>query len=216
MKMFLKAEDQKFVKDQLAGMTRRVKIIHFTQTLECTYCRETRLLLEELVLLSDLLSLEVYNFQTEPEVVQKYGIDKIPATLLVSEDGSNSGIRFYGIPSGYEFTSLLEDITDLSNTRHGFSGELQKDIQEIDKPVHIQVFVTPTCPYCPSAVRIAHRLALANQHITADMIEAIEFPHLTQKYAVRGVPKTVINESHTLEGALPERTFIDKIKEAIS
>lgn len=214
--MFLKAEDQKFVKDQLSEMKKRVKIIHFTQTLECTYCREARLLLEELVLLSDKLSLEVYNFQSEPEVVQKYGIDKIPATLLVSEDGSDARIRFYGIPSGYEFTSLLEDITDLSNARHGFSGEQQKDIQEIDKPVHIQVFVTPTCPYCPSAVRIAHRLALANQHIKADMIEAIEFPHLTQKYAIRGVPKTVINESHTLEGALPEKMFIEKVKAAIT
>lgn len=213
--MFLKDEDQKFVKDRLSAMTQKVKIIHFTQSIECGYCRETRQLLEELMLLSDKLSLEVFNFQIDKDVVAKYNIDKIPATILIPEDESNPGTRFFGIPSGYEFQSLLEDIIDVSNGNHGFSGDVLRKIQAIDKPVHIQVFVTPTCPYCPAAVRTAHRLALANKHITADMVEATEFPHLVQKYTVHGVPKSIINETSSLAGAVPEQMFIDKINEAL-
>lgn len=214
--MFLKDEDRKYIKEHLSAMTDKVKIIHFTQSIECSYCRETRQLLEELVLLSDKLSLEVYNYQLDKDEVSKYKIDKIPATVLIDENGSDPGIRFFGIPSGYEFMSVIEDIIDISNKNHGFSDDMLAEIQKIKQPVHIQVFVTPTCPYCPRAVRIAHRLALANKNITGDMIEATEFPHLAQKYRVQGVPRSVINETAYLEGAVPEQMFLDKITEAIS
>ncbi|HDP67237.1 MAG TPA: glutaredoxin [Candidatus Marinimicrobia bacterium] len=213
--MFLKDEDRNFIKQQLSAMTDTVKIIHFTQSIECSYCRETRQLLEELALLSDKLSLEVYNFQLDKEEVAKYKIDKIPATILIAGDGTDPGIRFFGIPSGYEFMSVIEDIIDISNQNHGFEENLLQQIRGINQPVHIQVFVTPTCPYCPRAVRIAHRLALANQHITGDMVEATEFPHLAQKYSVHGVPKSIINETSSLEGAVPEQMFLEKIKQTI-
>jgi len=214
--MFLKDEDRKYIKEHLSAMTDKVKIIHFTQSIECSYCRETRQLLEELVLLSDKLSLEVYNYQLDKDEVSKYKINKIPATVLIDENGADPGIRFFGIPSGYEFMSVIEDIIDISNKNHGFSDDMLAEINKIQQPVHIEVYVTPTCPYCPRAVRIAHRLALANKNITGDMIEATEFPHLAQKYHVQGVPRSVINETAYLEGAVPEQMFLDKITEAIS
>jgi predicted DsbA family dithiol-disulfide isomerase len=77
--------------------------------------------------------------------------------------------------------------------------------------VHIQVFITPTCPYCPAAVRTAHRFALLNENIRADMIEAIEFPHLAQKYQVRGVPRSVINETLRVDGAVSESKYLEQI-----
>ncbi|MGC9365070.1 MAG: protein disulfide oxidoreductase, partial [Fidelibacterota bacterium] len=200
---------------QLSAMTDKVKIIHFSQSIECSYCRETRQLLEELVLLSDKLSLEIYNFQLDKEEVVKYKIDKIPATILIASDGTDPGIRFFGIPSGYEFMSVIEDIIDISNQNHGFDKDQLNQIRKINQPLHIQVFVTPTCPYCPRAVRIAHRLALASQYITGDMVEATEFPHLTQKYSVHGVPKSIINETSSLDGAVPEQMFLDKIIQTI-
>lgn len=213
--MFLKTEDRNFVTQQLSGMVDNVKIIHFSQSIECSYCRETRQLLEELVLLSEKLSLEIYNFQLDHKEVAKYTIDKIPATVLIAGDGTNPGIRFFGIPSGYEFMSVIEDIIDISTRQHGFDKDQLHHIRAIDQPVHIQVFVTPTCPYCPRAVRIAHRLALASRHITGDMIEATEFPHLTQKYHVHGVPKSIINDTASLEGAVPEQMFLEKIQQVI-
>ena len=214
--MFLKEDDRKFVANKLQDMGSGVKLIYFTQELECQYCRETKQLLEEIAELSNKLTLEVYNFQLDKDKVEQYGIEMIPATAIVKEDGTDYGIRFYGIPSGYEFMSLLEDIVDVSNGSHGFGEQEMKEIESIDKPVHIKVFVTPVCPYCPSAVRIAHRLAIANSNIKADMIEVTEFPYLGNKYNVRGVPKSVINENWSLEGAVPEHIFISKVKESIA
>ncbi|MBO8130300.1 MAG: thioredoxin family protein [Candidatus Marinimicrobia bacterium] len=214
--MFLREDDKEFVKGKLSQMDSRVKIVYFTQELECQFCKETRQLLEEIVELSDKLDLEVFNFQIDKDKAQRYGIDKIPAIAMVKEDGMDYGIRFYGIPSGYEFMSLLEDIIDVSNGEHSFNKEQLEEITSITKPVHIQVFVTPTCPYCPSAVRIAHRLAIASDEIKADMVEVTEFPYLATKYNVRGVPKSIINESVSIEGAVPESVFISKVKEAVS
>ncbi len=64
-------------------------------------------------------------------------------------------------------------------------------------------------------MQLAHQLALANKNITADMIEATEFPHLVGKYQVRGVPRTVVNETVYLDGAMPEEQFVTQILEAI-
>ena len=209
--MFLKENDQKFVREVFSRLNNPVKILNFTQTLECQYCRETRELLEEITALSDKLSLEVYNFQIDHSLAEQYGVDKIPATILFSENEPHSRIKFYGIPAGYEFTALLEDIVDISNNKTDLSPEILAGLKKVTWPVHIQVFSTPTCPYCPVAVRTAHRFALLNENIRADMIEAIEFPHLAQKYNVRGVPRSIINENIIIDGAVSEKQFLEKI-----
>jgi hypothetical protein len=77
----------------------------------------------------------------------------------------------------------------------------------------LQVFVTPTCPYCPPAVILAHKLAMESDLIRADMVEATEFPHLSMKYAVMGVPRTVINEDIHIEGAVLEAMLLEKLKQ---
>jgi glutaredoxin len=77
--------------------------------------------------------------------------------------------------------------------------------------IHIQIFVTPTCPYCAMAVRFGHQFALECERIKADMIESTEFPHLAQKYSVFGVPKTIINETIFIDGAVPEETFLENV-----
>jgi glutaredoxin-like protein len=209
----LSERDRKAIRDRLAGMTNPVKLVHFTQELECQFCRETRMLLEELAELSGLIKLEKYNFVTDKEIAEQYRIDKIPATVVMSEQ-KDYGIRFYGIPSGYEFASLLEDILMVSNGESGLQPDTKKALATITQPVHIQVFVTPTCPYCPMAVRLAHQMAFESDLITGDMVEVTEFPHLGHKYRVMGVPRSVMNEKVILEGAVPERTFLQKVLEA--
>lgn len=209
---FLTEKDQQFVKNLFENIKDDVKLTMFTQELECQYCRETRQILEEVAELSDKISLSVYNFQTDKEIVEKYKIDKIPATVI--EGKKDYGIRYYGIPSGYEFSSLLEDIVDVSTDESGFSQEAKDMLNTIDKPLHLQVFVTPTCPYCPKAVRMANKAAIENKNITSDMVEATEFPHLSMRYDVRGVPRTVIGEDFPIEGAVPEMAFVEKLVEA--
>jgi glutaredoxin len=84
-------------------------------------------------------------------------------------------------------------------------------LQTLTKRIHIQVFVTPTCPYCPRAIRLAHQMAMESKLVSADMIEAIEFSHLAKKYQVSGVPKSVINEIVEIEGAVSENIFLENV-----
>jgi glutaredoxin-like protein len=195
-----------------------VKLAMFTQTIECQFCAETRQIVEEIAELSDKITVEVYNFVTDKATADLYGVDKIPAiAVLRSEDEEevDYGIRFYGIPSGYEFTSIIEDIIDVSKGESGLQPRTKEALAGITEPVHFQVFVTPTCPYCPQAVRLAHRFAIESDLVRADMVEAIEFPHLSNKYAVYGVPQTVINESVHQEGAVPEPMLLAKMLEVV-
>ncbi len=212
-------KDAEFLRNEFAEkLVKPVKLMMFTQTIECQYCTETRQIVEEIAALSDKITAEIYNFVTDKATADLYGIDKIPAIAILrmeDEGEKDYGIRFYGIPSGYEFTSLIEDIIDVSTGESGLQPQTKMALAEITKPVHMQVFVTPTCPYCPRAVRLAHKMAIESELIRADMVEAIEFPHLSNKYFVQGVPRTVINETVHQEGAVPEPMMLAKVLEAV-
>ncbi|HEC82409.1 MAG TPA: glutaredoxin [Thermoplasmatales archaeon] len=211
---FIKEEDRKYIKERFnTEMKDKVKIIYFTQDFECQFCRETRQILEELKSLSDNIEIEIHEFDKEKNLAEKYDVDKIPAIIITGK--KNYGIRFFGIPSGYEFSTLLEDIIHVSNGKTNLKESVKKEIKKIDKSLHIQVFVTPTCPYCPSMVHLAHQMAIENENIRADMVEVVEFPHLAQKYRVMGVPKTVINDVREIVGAIPEEKFVEEIKLAL-
>ncbi len=191
-----------------------VRLVMFTQVIECRFCAETRQLVEEVAALSDKVTAEIYNFITDEGKADEYDVDKIPAIAIIGQ--KDYGVRFYGIPSGYEFGSLIEDIIDISQGESGLSEETKTALAGLEEAVHIQVFVTPTCPYCPRAVRLAHKLAIESDLIKADMVEAIEFPHLANKYQVMGVPRTVINETTHIEGAVPEPVLRAKLLETVS
>jgi len=163
--------------------------------------------------LSDKIEARVFDFEDDKAAVEKYRIDKIPAVVVEGE--KDYGIRFYGIPAGYEFSSLLESIDMVSSGRADLENDTLDFLENLEKDVHIQVFVTPTCPYFPRAVVSAHAMAVMSERVRADMVEATEFPHLGQKYGVRGVPKTVINETVSQEGAAPESMIVEKIREAL-
>lgn len=210
---FLDEKNREIVKKEFEKLANPVTIVNFTQQLECRYCEDTRKLMEELAQLSDKISLEVYNFQIDKEKAEEYGVDKIPATVIVGE--KDFGVRYYGIPGGYEFTSVVADIIDVSIGDSGLSEETKSKLAGLEKDIHLQVFVTPTCPYCPGAVQLAHKFAIESPKVTADMVEATEFPHLSIKYNVRGVPRTIINEEFSVEGAVPEDVLIEKILEAV-
>ena len=216
--VLLNTEVQKQVEEEFAQLANPVKLVVFTQELECQYCSETRGLIEEVAALSDKLSVEVVDFVNDKEIVEEYGVDKIPAVAVVAggEEPKDYGIRFYGIPSGYEFSTLVEDIVMVSAQESGLSTQTIAELEALTEPLHLQVFVTPTCPHCPRAVRLAHMMALESDLVTADMVEAIEFPHLSNKYSVMGVPRTIINETEFLEGAAPEAMVMAKVRQALA
>jgi glutaredoxin-like protein len=197
----------------LADLPGPVRLVMFTQEFECEYCTETRQLVEEVAELSDRITAEIYDFQADRAKAEELGIDKIPAIAVIG--AQDYGVRFYGIPSGYEFASFLHAIQSVAAGKPELSDATLRVVAGIQKPVHIQVFVTPTCPYCPQAVMLAHQLAIASPLIRADMVEAMEFPHLAVKYQVMGVPRTVINETVHIEGAAPESHVVAKLQEAL-
>ncbi|MCB5250267.1 MAG: thioredoxin family protein [Candidatus Cloacimonadales bacterium] len=205
--------DEKIVsqlKELFKGLDKEVNLKFFTQELECAFCKDTHNLLQEVAASSDKIKLEVFDFQKDKEVAEQYKIDKIPALVVMDE--KDRGIRFFGIPSGYEFTSLIESIKLVSTGKLQLKESTKDFLNTVKKPVHLQVFVTPTCPYCPPAVVLAHQMAYYSEYIRADMVEASEFNTLSIKYNVQGVPRTVVNETEFLEGAAPEEYLIEKIK----
>ncbi len=205
----LDAHTREEVRRLLSDLKNPVRLLVFVQHIDCVYCRETRQLIEEVGALSDQIAVEVYNRITDRELAERYGIDKAPAVVI--EGDQDYGIRYFGIPSGYEFGSLIEDIRMVSARDSGLSPSSRKRLAQIQTPVHIQVFVTPTCPYCPRMVRLAHQAAMESPWIRADMVEAMEFPELADQYGVYGVPRTVINEVIHIEGAVPEGYFINEL-----
>jgi len=208
------------VKGMFKGLKEPVKLIVFTQDglitvpgLECRTCKDNRQLIEEVASLSEKISIEVYDFVKDKDKVEQYKIDKIPATIIEAQ--KDYGIRIYGLPAGYEFPTLLNAIKVVSTTNSELSNETKEKLKTLSKPVHIQVFVTLTCPYCSSAAATAHRMAFENDYVSADVVNAQEFPQLAQKYNVFAVPKVVINETTQFEGALPEDTFLEKVIQSI-
>ena len=215
----LSSKDAAAVAEQFTdNLQRPVKLIIATSDDDCTYCDAVVALANELADLSPNLEVETYDLG-RPELTA-YRLDKAPAIAVVTaETGSidrDYGIRFYGIPSGYEFMSLLDAINTVGADHVDLGPETIHFLADLDQDVHIQVFVTPTCPYCPRAVILAHHLAYASPRVTADMVEATEFPDLSDRYSVYGVPRTVINETVHQEGAAPEPLILQKLREAVT
>jgi len=208
------------VKQIFTGLNQPVTVLFFGSNEEnCEYCAQTQQLMEELVDLSDKLALIAYNTDEQPEVAAQYHVEYVPGIVMVSPDGEtfkDYGIRFAGVPAGHEFTSIIRDLLMISLGDSGLSKENREYLASLDKPLHLQVFVTPTCPYCPQAVVLAHQMAMESPWVQAEMVEAMEFPMLADQFGVSGVPHTVINAGMgDVVGAVPEAALIQKIQQAM-
>ncbi len=212
---FLEKDVKEEVKKHMENLNKTVNISYFKEESNCQYCKETGDLLTELSELSEKINLNIMDYDKDKDKAETYGVNKTPATVIFTED-KDYGIKMYGIPTGYEFSTLLQAIKMVSNEEVDVPDEMVTQIKNIDKPVHLQVYVTPTCPHCPRAVVAAHTFAYLNDNIKAEMIEATEFPELSTKYGVRGVPQIIINEKPVQPGALPPQMFLDEIKKVIA
>ncbi len=138
----IREQDAAEICKRLENMPTPVRLIHFTQELNVEYGRETRELLQDLTALSDKLTLEVYDFLLDKEKVADYAADKVPATIV--RNGKDYGIRFYGIPAGYEFSALLDAILDVSRGTSELSEASKEKLRALSVPIHLEVLVTPT------------------------------------------------------------------------
>jgi glutaredoxin-like protein len=180
----------------------------------CETCAETRELVEEIASISGgRVRMETLDLDTRPPEATLYRIDKAPAVVVLGDETGRRdfGIRFYGTPAGYEFATLIEDIRMVSRGTADLAPATLEALGHLTAPLHLQVFVTPMCLYCPRAVLLAHKMAVASDWVTADAIDATEFPELADRYRVHGVPRTVANETIHVEGAVPEAMLMAEL-----
>lgn len=138
----LDEKTRKEVAAELADLEKPVKLMMFTQDFECQFCKETRELCEEVAELSDQISVEIYDFVADKDKADEYGVDKIPAIVMVG--AKDYGVRFFGIPSGYEFMSVLDGIKTVAAGQVELMPETLAFLEELKEPLHLQVFITPT------------------------------------------------------------------------
>ena len=113
------------------------------------------------------------------------------------------------------FASLLDTIVAASTKGSTLSVETRRQLKELTEDVYIQVFVTPTCGYCPALAHLAHAMALESPRVRADVVEVQEFPYLARRYNVMGVPRTIINDTVDFTGAVPEAVLLQRVLEAV-
>lgn len=209
----LSDNDAREVRKIFGGLVRDVHVRVYTQKLECPTCQDTETILKELDGLSEKLKISFLNSLENREEAEKDGVDKTPA--IVISDGTHSRVKFYGTPSGYEFSSLLTTIIDAGGSEEPLTEDSIKFLKDLDEDLNIQVFVTPSCPHCPSAGVLAGRMARYSDRVKSEVIEANEFPELSRKFRVQGVPRTVINGKFYAEGALPESMMVQALKKGL-
>lgn len=144
------------MRDTFTELSSPVRLVFFTQALDCDTCEITGEILDEVAPLSDKIELVKYNQAIDRAQVERYGITRIPAIAVVglkeTANGDDArtpteidyGIRFYGVPSGYEFMSLIGAILDVSAGDSHLSETSRALVAQITEPTHLQVFTTPT------------------------------------------------------------------------
>ena len=205
----LSAEDREYLAREFQEKLKAEVVLHFFRDGD-EASEVTQQILEELEGLDPRITVRRHSFPQDEDSVKRFAIDKAPAIVVARVD-RDFGIRFYGMPTGYEFSSLVEDVIDVSRGEVDLPRDVLEELQELDSDVHIQVFVTPACPYCPRAVRTAHKFAMASDRITADMVMATDFNDLSTRYGITAVPHMVVNETTNFIGTLPEQQFLAEV-----
>ncbi len=186
-----------------------VKLILFSQAIACESCETAEALLKELVdtVGEDKLSLEIYSPLVDKEEAEKKNVERVPTIII--EGDKDYGIRYIGLPAGLEFSTLVQGIIDVSRRVPKLSDRTLEFLSKVDIPIELMVFVTQSCGYCPAAATMAWKFAMANDNVTATVIDAGENQDLAQLYQVVGVPKIVINRGVAeFVGAQPEEAFL--------
>lgn len=212
MNQLLNQDLQNQIREFLSNMDKAVTFVLFTKETDCETCEQTKMLLQEIAELSDKITFVEMDLEKNKAEADKYSVTLAPSFVILNQEGKYQGVKFNGIPAGHEINSFLSAVIDMSGVEFGFDEKIVERIKTIKKPVNIKVFVTLSCPHCPGAVSNAHRLAMLNENIESEMIEAQTFYDLSKKYNVSGVPKIVINEKYELIGNQPIEEYLNQLE----
>ncbi|MDX9991730.1 MAG: hypothetical protein RBS68_06725 [Anaerolineales bacterium] len=135
------------IRDVFEKMQYPVELMLFVSKENCDYCDDVRQLLEEVAPLSEQLSLRIYDLQADADLAVKFNVSEAPAILILAREGeqlTDLGLRYLGIPSGHEFSVLIQDILLVSGRDSGLAPETRAYLKGLTNPLLLQVFVTPT------------------------------------------------------------------------
>ncbi len=207
------------VNDIFTELSGTVEIVFFSKQENCEYCGEIEQLITEVAELNEKIETRILDIEMDSSEAEKFDVLEAPTLVILARDGEeviDFGVRLLGAPAGHEFTSLIHDILMVSNQKTDLSDVTREFLGGLDKPLLLQVFVTPTCPYCPQAVLLAHKMAMESEWVQAEMVESTEFYDLANKYQVSGVPQTTINSgAGRVVGAVPEQVLVEQIQQAM-
>jgi len=189
------------LREILCKLDKKLEDILVLSEADCQTCGEADVLARELMRLScDRLVFR--KISREDEIAVRLKTRYVPAFIY---DTPSRNIRYYGLPSGQEFAPFIYIHQYISSGKIKISREVVENIEAIENPLHIKIFVTPECPYCPIVVDEVNQMALINNNLLVDTIEAIENPLEADIYGVMYVPTIVVTDpaKQTEYGAKP-------------
>jgi len=156
------------------------------------------------------LKIEEYSIKEKPEISEKYNINKIPTILFLDGNGKDI-IRYIAIPTGNELIPFMKIIQYYSGVYDFYKDTIQTNLKKISKS-NIKLFITQTCPYCPTTVPIASLFAIPSKgKISLEIIDINDNSDIAMKYQIQGVPHTMINEKEHIYGMFTPQDLLEKL-----
>ncbi len=201
--------DMETIEIKFRSLKNDVKLVYFTRESDCNHCNEAKRFFEKVASVSRKIEFEVFNFAINLKKDWEYRIFAVPALAIMGE--KDYGIRYYGYPQGTELYNFLDDVVYVSCGENTLPSVVSEKLQKLDEKVQLKIFVSSTCPYSLPVAKLGLKLAVANDNICVDIIDAIDFLEVSEKYDVRGIPMTVVNEKNGFYGALNVEEYVDNI-----
>lgn len=156
----------------------------------CATCAEAVHLVNELASIAGS-ALTFKRLDYSGDVREKLRVRYLPAFIY---DTKKRNVRYYGLPSGQEFAPFIYVHKYIANDELTISQAIVDSIEEIERPLHVKLFVTPECPYCPYVVDALNQMGIVNDLLLVETIEAFELPIEADVYRIFYVPAIVVND----------------------
>jgi glutaredoxin-like protein len=210
--------DQELIRQRFQrDLGSRLRIDFFTQKQssfyvpgrECMHCETVQTMLQEIAGLSPRISLTTHELDAASKSATEFNVDMVPAIVIRGQ--ANRPLRFFGLPSGPQFGAFIEALIETASGVFELQEQTRRTLRRLNSDVQLQVLVAPGCPHSASMAQLAYRFGLYSARVKVSVIEVLEFPPIIQRYAIRAVPVTVIDEQSVIAGALDEATLAQNL-----
>lgn len=205
----LKESTQQIIRESLTHIDQPVRLVVMTGEKGCEICPETVEIARAIKAAAPKVALEIYDFTMDRDKSEEYGIKRIPACVVESQDGRT--VAFSGALEGISLVLLLEVISSMAVGRTWFSEGISSTLKLLVHEVPVQVLLENDCSLCRPVAETAIGLALANKLVSAEIIVADDYPELLAKHRIKILPYTLFGPKLHLDGHVTESTFLEMI-----